>query len=138
MAIKNTPFYIVHGRHARLPLLSANQQNTLHQPLDGNIMEHYCDLQAEKLDAAMDIIHKENKNRTTSDQQQYNIGDIVLLYNMTKTRKQQNLHRKLLMDWIGPYETTHKHSANIYDIKDKYSNKAYTMVHSSRLKIFHS
>jgi hypothetical protein len=137
----NTPFFLVHGREARLPLVSGkiitpptSSHSSFH---DENAIsaEQYIDIMNENLNAAFDIIYERHKSSSpTSQQNKYSENDKVLLFNSQLSNKQQNRHRKLLLDWLGPYIVTEITSPSTVSLKDLNSSKSWKNVHVHRIK----
>ncbi|CAO3598875.1 unnamed protein product [Absidia cylindrospora] len=144
-ATNNTPFFLVHGREARLPLISGHVQqpkpsshSTFH---DDNALSstNYINDLNHNLNTAFDIIYDNHKDhRPDPTPNPFAETDLVLLFNTQMTNKQHNRHRKLLLDWIGPYIVTHVNSPTTVNIKDTTSKKAYSNVHVKRLKPYTS
>ncbi|KAG0779371.1 hypothetical protein G6F22_010670 [Rhizopus arrhizus] len=128
-----TPFYLVHGRHPRTPLVTANE---------GEIYDHYksppqefaIELQ-KKLNCAFDAVDQFLINNNQVEKANtFKTGQKVLLFNQALSTKKKP--RKLMFDWIGPFIITKINSKTTFNLKNEISSKLVINVHISRIKIF--
>ncbi|KAI8373352.1 hypothetical protein BD560DRAFT_394725 [Blakeslea trispora] len=130
----NTPFYLVHGRHAKFPLYrteSIQQYNDRLLP-----EEAYATELQQRLNLAFDVVdnHMKSVEHPTMENP-YQVNDKVLVFNQSLSSSRSP--RKLLFDWLGPFFVTSVKSKSTVDLKDVSSNKKIINVHISRLKKYH-
>jgi hypothetical protein len=134
----NTPFYLVHGREARLPLLSGNILNIpsfSHTSYHGDDVQQYTDHLNDTINIAYDTIYEQHKNsHPEPTPNNYHVNDRILLFNSQLSNKQQNRHRKLMLDWVGPYTITNISSPSTVDIINPSTKKSFKNVHIKRIK----
>ncbi|KAG1136673.1 hypothetical protein G6F37_012204 [Rhizopus arrhizus] len=128
-----TPFYLVHGRHPRTHLVTANE-GMVYEYYQSPPQEYAIKLQ-EKLNCAFDLVDTFMVKKYTNIQDNpYKIGQVILLFNQALSTKKKP--RKLMFDWIGPYNIIKIRSKSTMDIQDKHSMKIVYNIHISRTKTF--
>lgn len=126
-----TPFFLVHGRHPRTPLVTT-EENKIFDHYKSPPQEFAIDLQ-ERLNCAFDMIDKHLlKVEDENKENPYTVGQQVLLFNQSLTTKKKP--RKLMFDWIGPYIITYVKSKSTVDLKCSTTSKIILNVHISRIK----
>ena len=132
-----TPFYLMFGREARLPIDIAYGTKQPVQLSTGD----YASKMKSSLEEAYDEVRT---NLNTSHQTQsefynkkvhgkpYAVGDLVWLHNPAVPSGQS---RKLYHPWTGPLRVQDKISDVDYRIKGVYDQKAAQVVHFNRLKL---
>ena len=138
---KQTPFYLVHGREAQLPIDMEFQELNLTpvENFDESLRRRISALKGVFTDAQ--IINHQNIQRAQDLQklrqqnlkkaQTYKVNDIVLVYDSAK----QNLHGgKFEVKWAGPYWIDKKLGNNAYLIRNKTGILYKSSVHAERLK----
>ncbi|KAG1139240.1 hypothetical protein G6F37_009551 [Rhizopus arrhizus] len=131
-ATGNTPFYLVHGRHAKFPL---TKTETVQQYNDRLLPEEtYATELQQRHNLAFDVVDNNTKSvEHLSMKNIYQVDDKVLIFNQSLSSRSP---RKLLFDWLGPFLVTSVKSKSTVDLKDVSSNKI-SNVHISRLKKYH-
>lgn len=131
-----SPFYIVHGVNANLPidieLLPKGEVED--DDLDSRVAR--LRLIRENTATYYNTGKKKQKERydTNRVQVKYGIGDLVMVYN---PRNFKSLSRKLLCRWMGPYKIIESYNDYLnYKIKDVRSGKIQN-IHVSRLKKYY-
>jgi len=133
--LKDTPFFLLHGRHARLPV-----------DLIYGYLPTRFDATVQDLPAALAQAHRlahEAQHRAQQvakrrydrgqRQMQFQQGDLVLLHvPITKAKRSA----KLSAFWKGPYTVVNQFSPITYTIRHMKSRKL-EVVHVQRLKTFH-
>ncbi|SAL96423.1 hypothetical protein [Absidia glauca] len=134
--INSTPFFICHGRHARVPLVSSPPSTT-------SIMEfnphQYIDNMTSTLDLAYNNIienYRVYQDSLLTNIPRLTIDSQVLLQQHQHSNARLGRSRKLLYDWVGPFKVIKIRSDTTYDILDTRSTKAHYNVHISRLKTY--
>ena len=132
--IKETPFYVNHGRDARTGVDTIThkhiQQNTsVHEYV--NVINDRLKSVQEKIKFIYEQVNNERISELEADNKlvTYNIGDNVYLYNPTTPSGQT---AKLVKRWTGPYVIIRKKGRVDYEIMKE--NKVMT-VHVNRLKL---
>lgn len=133
---KQTPFLLVYGREARLPIdvsLGVNEDR------NETVTEMLERIQKTRQHAVESIAREQEKQKKRFDKThrevEYKIGEEVLLY--TPYRK-VGKSEKLLHRWGGPYKVTKKLNDVNYEIEMRKGNKVwYDTVHVNRMKSFH-
>jgi hypothetical protein len=138
---KQTPFYLVHGREAQLPIDIEFQEQEL-GPIDNfdeSLKRRISALKGIFTDAQITNQHniqqaqelQKIRQQKLKKAQTYKVGDIVLVYDSAK----QNLHGgKFVVKWAGPYWIEKKLGNNTYLIRNKSGAVHNSSVHAERLK----
>lgn len=129
----STPFFLVHGRHPRTPLVDTKENHVFdHYKLPPQ--EFALKLQ-ERLNCSFDLVDEIIvKPWNTEKVNPYKEGQTVLLFNQSLSTK--NKPRKLMFDWIGPYNITEVKSKSTVNLKDIKNLKILFNVHIARIKPF--
>ncbi len=130
-----TPFYLMFGRQARLPIDLAYGTPVKHIPTSEyakgtkTALEEAYALVQQKLNAAHRV-QKTHYDRNVHGQP-FSVGDLVWLLSPAVPRGQ---NRKLYHPWSGPYRVVDKLSESDYHIKKLTGCKKIQVVHYDRLK----
>ena len=133
-----TPYYILHGREARVPL---NVTCPVPPSSYSSPQEYVTNLQSRLRRAFMhtqqQVTQAQRQQKDDYDRKlrltKYNIGDLVWLHDPV------NLRNKLEPNWRGPYEViSSSHDGLNYKVSDTHNEKTTKVVHHNRLKIFRS
>ena len=131
-----TPFYLMFGRQARLPV------DIMYRPIDQHAQSYgeYATLLQNRLQAAFDLV-KEHvtqehlRQKEFYDQkihgESYKAGDLVWLHSPVPRRE---LCRKLHHPWTGPFKVVKQLSDATYRIQRLDRNRQRKVVHFDRLK----
>ena len=132
-----TPFYLMFGREARLPIDIVFGTKT---PPSESVGSYATHLRRSLSEAYSDVRHqlqaahqrqKEVYNKRVHGEP-YKVGDLVWLHNPAVPPGQS---RKLHHPWTGPFQVLEKISEADYRIKEAHRKKAPTVVHFDRLKV---
>ena len=134
-----TPFYLMYGREARLPIDIAYGTKTLESESVGayatrlrkSLTEAYSDVQHQ-----LETSHKRQKEVYDKKVhgKPYKEEDLVWLYNPAVPPGQS---KKLHHPWTGPFKVLERIGEANYRIKEVYGKKAPLVVHFDRLKRCH-
>ena len=133
-----TPYYILHGREARVPL---NVTCPVPPPSYSSPQEYVTNLQSRLRKAfthtRQQVTQAQRHQKDDYDRKlrltKYSVGDLVWLHDPV------NLRNKLEPNWRGPYEViSSSHDGLNYKISDIHDTKTTKVVHHNRLKIFRS
>ncbi|CEP15289.1 hypothetical protein [Parasitella parasitica] len=127
-----TPFYLVHGRFARYPLVKTN---TMQDYDDDKLVPErkFANELQQRLNTAFDVVNNHFVSKEYNNQENpYQVGDQVLLFNTTLTSVKKP--RKLQFDWSGPFQVIAVNSKSTVSLKQPGTNKRIHNVHVSRLK----
>ncbi|KAG1448645.1 hypothetical protein G6F56_008884 [Rhizopus delemar] len=128
-----TPFFLVHGRHPRTPLITADE-NKIYDHYQSPPQEFAIDLQ-QRLNCAFEMVdHFLNAKQTQTQANPFQVGQQVLVFNQSLSTKKKP--RKLMFDWIGSFLVTSTNSKSSVDLKNINTNKIIKNIHVSRIKIF--
>jgi len=135
--VGNTPFFLLHGRDARLPL------DVLFAPHADELCEQdyaqYNIAHSRILHKAYKEAHQRQKIAMEKRKEyydkrvtpvQFKIGDLVVLYTPVTTPGES---KKLTLQWTGPHRVEQKLSSLLYQIRDIHTNRTQR-VHVHRLK----
>ncbi|KAG1372355.1 hypothetical protein G6F61_011130 [Rhizopus arrhizus] len=127
------PFYLVHGRHPKFPLVNLGNQQ-LYDHYQSPFQSYTVELQ-NRLNLAFEMVDNITKITDHKDKENlYKIGDKVLLIN--KSLSSSKKPRKFMFDWLDPFIVTSLNSKSTVNLKDALFNKSIINVHISRLKKF--
>ena len=134
-----SPFYLMFGREARLPLDIVFGTKKL--PAQ-SIEDYAAHLKTSLTDAYSDVRHQlqtaHQRQKEIYDRkvhgEPYKAGDLVWLYHPAVPPGQS---RKLHHPWAGPFKVLEKLSEADYRIKEVYGKKSPSIVHFDRLKLCH-
>jgi hypothetical protein len=136
-----TPFYMLHGREARMPLdvalsIEEEEENVLNT-------DSYADELVQKLKdthkSAQDNITKaQERQKRNYDKdktgKEFNVGDQVRVY-VHSTKKGES--SKFKHRWHGPYHITHKLSPVTYRVSDSKGEDFGSVINIKHLKLNH-
>ncbi|KAG1062624.1 hypothetical protein G6F62_008005 [Rhizopus arrhizus] len=127
------PFYLVHGRHPKAPLVNLGDQK-IYEHYQSPSQQFTLDLQ-NRLNLAFEIVDNNlNNNEYKNKENPFQVNEKVLLFNQSLSSSKKP--RKLMFDWLGPFIVTNLNSKSVVNLKDTLSNKTVLNVHISRLKKF--
>ena len=132
-----TPFYLMFGREARLPIDIAYGTKL---PVQVSTGDYATQMKNSLEDAYANVrMNLDASHRTQSELynkkihgKPYAIGDLVWLHNPAVPPGES---RKLYHPWTGPFRVQEKMSDADYRIKEVYSKKPAQVVHFNRLKL---
>ena len=134
-AIKNTPYFLFHGRDPPLQYSVLLAKNVLNYGLDADSSTSvFTRLQKAFKEAqqASQQAHDLNKKYRCSKEKKYCPGDAVFLRNDSKACAKYSKFRN---KWIGPFRITKTITDVNYEIIPIYGNGKKQIVHVDRLKI---
>jgi len=140
---KQTPFYLVHGREAQLPvdfefqekeqdiLPINNFEESLNRRISAlkGIFTDALIINHKRIQHAQELQKKRQQNLKKA--LTYNIEDIVLIYD---SAKQHVYGDKFSIKWNGPFWIHSKVGNNTYIVRDKIGNVIQKPIHAERLK----
>ena len=133
-AVRNTPYFLFHGRDPPLKYSTLLDKNVLNYGLDADTSTSvFARLQKafkEAREASQDA-HDVNKKYRRTKEIYYNLGDAVFLKNDSKSR---GPFSKFQNRWIGPYRITKILSDVNYEIIQIHGQNKTQKVHADRLK----
>ena len=135
-SVKNTPYFLLHGRDPPLPYSSLLGRNMLNYALnDDSPSSVFARLQKAFQNAQVASAEAHNKNVKYQKHSglQFHVGDAVFLHN---NRKNRGAHSKFLPAWLGPYRILERIGDANYVLQAIYgSRKKEFTVHQNRLKL---
>src|ERR1043165_479849 len=136
-----TPFYLMYGRQATLPLdlkIPGNENEKKGSPLLARIYQIIENIEIDRQEVKDKIDKEQQKQKSRHDQQgiseKLNIGDKVLV---ERTWLKTNFSAKLEDKWIGPYFIHSVLKDNVYKLRTLEGHLVKNVVHGNRLKIYH-
>lgn len=135
---QETPFYLMYGRDARLPIDVALTQPTVRYTSTDDYRVDLVDkLQHAFTQAKENTERAQQKQKLYADEHSkeptYEIGEKVWVYAPVTAK---GLSTKLLHPWSGPYEIIAKTSPVNFKIQTCDEKRATKIVHSNRMKPF--
>ena len=135
-----TPFYLVHGREAVLPIdlkipakIVMNNEPTLER-----LYQLITDVEENRVKAQQRIENEQRKQKQIYDQQgiseKLKLGDLVLV---ERTWLKTNFSAKLENKWTGPYFIHDVLKDNVYKLRTMEGKLVRNLVHGNRLKKYH-
>ena len=131
-----TPFYLMFGRQARIPLDIMYQTPVTEAR---NVSQYMWTFRKSLQDAY--ALARDNLQTASSRQKElydgkihgkpYKVGDLVWLHNPAMPRGQA---RKLYCPWTGPYKVVKMLSTVVYRIQDTRGRRRRKVIHFNRLK----
>jgi len=137
---KQTPFYLVYGREAILPidLVIPSIEVEHDEPLLERLYQLISDVEDDRQQVINRIEKEQQKQKQVYDQQgiseKLKIGDLVLV---ERTWLKTNFSAKLENKWIGPYFIHDVLKDNVYKLRTIEGKLVRNLVHGNRLKIYH-
>ena len=136
-----TPFYLVYGREATLPLdlkIPAHINEASENPILERLYHLIVKLEDERQYVLQRIEKEQQKQKQRYDLQgisdKLKIGNQVLV---EQTWLKGNLLAKLENKWIGPYFIHDVLKDNVYKLRTLEGQLVKNIVHGNRLKIYH-
>lgn len=142
---KHSPFFLMYGRQARLPVefntKNPEDANTDQSEIGLDLNEHVEKMIMVRKKALENINHAQKRQKKyydakhCKDKAMYKVGAMVLLKNSRKCSRKGS---KLEPNWSGPYkiaEVVGKGTFRLYNLKS--SKKLATIVNIARLKLYH-
>jgi len=140
---KQSPFYLVYGREAQLPIdiefQIREQDLTPIKNFEESLSRRISALKGIFIDAQI-INHKNiqhaqeiqrNRQQNLRKAQTYEVDDIILLYDSAKQNEHGN---KFSIKWNGPFWIQTKLGDNTYLVRDKLGKVIQKPVHAERIK----
>ena len=137
-SIQCTPFQLVYGKNPKTPssahLNRIKEQNPTATLKAKDMHEHL-----EKAKACM--IAAQNRDKAYADKktrpQSFEVGQRVLLSTNSLHIKQNNLTKKLLSRYVGPFKILNKMGSQAYELELPPTMKIHDVFHVSLLKHYH-
>jgi ribosomal protein L21E len=139
---KYTPFFLSHGREARLPIEVDGQQEILEYDLENTILQRAYEL-IDQLpnyrQKARDNIQKSQKSQERRHLEKipqivkYKEGDKVLMYD---SRLDKQWSGKLDTRWKGPFVIHKCLDKGAYVLKNQFGQPLKEVIHADRLKMY--
>jgi len=136
-----TPFYLVYGREARLPidLVYASDEISSPETVYKRIVQMLDQLQPARDRAAQNIQRAQDRQKKSYDQRvrpvTFDIGDKVLRYN-SKDKDRHDV--KLKPKWTGPYWVHDTFHNGTYKLRTMDGDVLVKPAHGDRLKLYKS
>jgi hypothetical protein len=138
-----TPFYLMHGRQARLPVeLMVESSVSMEKDLPEALLERTFHIM-DRLDRDLNKVRERVSEKQKSQKQRHddkgvspklNIGDKVLV---EQSQLRNNMSAKLESHWIGPYYIHNVLEQNVYKLRNMQGKLVKGVFHGNRLKIYH-
>lgn len=138
-AIKDTPFFLAHGRDAEIPHAALKHSGQMTEDWnwqDNAQLQKFSEQLTTSLHKAYATVRDNQAPPPLQMKKTWKLGDCVLLHNETLSNAKKNIARKLLDDWVGPFRIIEILSPSTVNISNQ--TKTYKNVHSSRLKYYFS
>ena len=136
-----TPFYLVYGREATLPLdlkIPSNMKENEDDPMLERLYQLIIELEDTHIEVSQRIEREQQKQKQVYDQQgiseKLKIGDQVLV---ERTWLKNNFSAKLENKWIGPYYVHNALKDNVYKLRILDGKLVKNVIHGNRLKLYH-
>ena len=139
-AAKDTPFYLLHGFDATQPIeIEYGPEKKFIGDVEVYKLQNTRRTQLARKAAIQVMGEEHSKHKEIYDKTHKEVifqeGDLVLLWNPIKAKKNNNDSTKLLVKYIGPYRVIRKISSVIYEILNLFTKKKQ-MIHVQRLQIY--
>jgi hypothetical protein len=136
-----TPFYLVYGREATLPIdlkIPYQVNQVVKDPMQKRIYQLIIELEEERNTVFQRIEKEQFKQKQNHDKQgiseKLKIGDQVLV---ERTWLKNSFSAKLEDKWIGPYFIHEVLKDNVYKLRTLEGKLVKNVIHGNRLKKYH-
>jgi transposase InsO family protein len=136
-----TPFYLIYGREATLPLdlkIPHNIKEIEDDPMMERLYQLIIELEDNRQEVLQRVETEQQKQKQVYDQQgisaKLKIGDQVLV---ERTWLKTNFSAKLENKWIGPYYIHDVLKNNVYKLRTLEGKLVKNVIHGNRLKLYH-
>ena len=135
-----SPYYLLFGRHPRLPCDATLEESSDVPPT----IQDYINRMKTSLELAHELAHNNLQKAQlqqkfqydkTAKEPQFQVDDLVWLHN---PKRKKGLSPKLQSPWIGPYRIEVQTSPVNYRIVEMHNEKKSLLVHANRLKKYHN
>ena len=137
-SIQCTPFQLVYGKNPKTPA-SAHLQNIKEQNPTATLRARDMHEHLDKAKACM--LAAQNRDKTYADKRSqpltFEVGQRVLLSTKNMQIKKDNLSRKLLSRYIGPFKILNRVGKQAYELELPPTMKMHDVFHVSLLKRYH-
>ena len=138
-----TPFYLVNGRQARLPVkLIVETETSKEKDIKEALLERTFHIM-ERMDRDLDTVRARVKEKQKVQKKRYDekgiseklkIGDKVLV---EQTHLRNNMSAKLESQWIGSYYIHNVLEQNVYKLHNMDGRLVKGVIHGNCLKLYH-
>jgi transposase InsO family protein len=139
---KYTPFKLLYGREAILPMDLQGSENQSNEAMDSQLQRHIKfiteDFQNIRTNAQQNITKAQGKQKQYHDQgiklEKFNIGDKVLLYESAKAKVHGDKFRE---KWTGPYYIHDINGSGAYKLRTMEDKILKRYINTDRLKKYY-
>ncbi|RWR99999.1 pol polyprotein-like protein, partial [Dinothrombium tinctorium] len=131
---KFTPFYLVHGYEAKLPIDMYCERNENFDK-DDYVYQISVNLKKAREHAKENIIKSQTNYKTYFDEKrddfEFEIGDKCFVKYPIRTETQGN---KLLIKWLGPLTVVNKINSVLYEVESENHDLYFDKIHISKMR----